>query len=577
MKKLLSCLLVFVSMATIAASAAEKLTPKQLEANHLLAGPQRHTLLVGGSRSGKTFVLVRAIVLRALKSPNSAHAILRYRQNAVRLSVWNDTLPTVVRKSFPTLKLKAGAWNVSNCMLTLPNGATIWCSGLDEKDRVEKILGTEFNTILFNECSQIPYHSVTTALTRLARKSECTYEVQENGAWVRKTGELTNRAYFDLNPVGKTHYTHRLFIQHKKVDSQESLKDPNDYASLFMNPEDNAENIDPAYIKALHELPYQQQQRYLLGKYVDEIEGALWSFATIEQQRVSLEDLPEMVRIIVAVDPSGASGPESGSDAIGIVAAGKGVDGHGYLLRDRTILDKPEKWGKEVIWLYGDARADRVVAEQNFGGDMVRAVIHLIEPTIPFKLVNASRGKSVRAEPISALTDMGMIHHVGAFPELEDELCGFSRDGYTGTRSPNRADAYVWAFTELFPEFVKHRYGLIEAAMSEQKKSEEVGQRTFSQDLEAAQKQYDEQLSGMVDSSVYNPGHDKAAVTKPEMNKIMATPAEGKNPTRVCATCGAAALSPVPGGGMRCQMCGNQVGGRVTNFQQASRADLFQK
>ena len=409
--------------------------------------------------SGKTLILVRAMMNRAVKAPNSNHIIFRYRQNAVRASVWMDTLPTVVRMSFGYLKLTAQHWLSGPMILTLPNGSRIFCSGLDEKERVEKILGTEFSTIFFNECSQIPYYSVTTALTRLAEKTE--YEIKIVGTSEVRRGTLVNRAYYDLNPVGKTHYTHRLFIQHMKVDNRESLEDPENYASMFLNPIDNAENIDPEYIKAMQALPERHKQRYLLGRYVDELEGALWTLERLEKNRITnIKDLPDYKRVVVAVDPSGASGPDSSSDPIGIVAVAKGSDGHAYVLRDKTLLDKPERWAHEVCELFKEVDADKVIGEANYGGDMVRAVIHMVSKHLPYEHVTASRGKVVRAEPIAALYDMGMVHHVGMFPELEDEMCGFTRDGYTGERSPNRCDAMIWAVTALFPELESH--GLIE-------------------------------------------------------------------------------------------------------------------
>ena len=158
-----------------------------------------------------------------------------------------------------------------------------------------------------------------------------------------------------------------------------------------------------------------------------------------------------MQRIVVAVDPSGADDVDNmDNDAIGIVVAGLGVDGNGYLLEDITCKGGPALWGKVATTAYERKMADCVLGEENYGGAMVKHVIQTARRNTPYKKVTASRGKVVRAEPVSALAEQGRIRHAGFFPELEDELCAFTTAGYIGEESPNRADAYVWAFTELF-------------------------------------------------------------------------------------------------------------------------------
>jgi Phage terminase large subunit len=144
-----------------------RLTPKQREANKLLAGPARNIMLRGGSRSGKTFILVRAIVQRAINAPESRHVIFRFRFNHAKTSVWSDTLPKVLKLCFPGLAVR---FDKTDFYVDLPNGSQIWIAGLDDKDRVEKILGQEYATLYFNESSQIPWGSVETAMSRLAQK-----------------------------------------------------------------------------------------------------------------------------------------------------------------------------------------------------------------------------------------------------------------------------------------------------------------------------------------------------------------------------------------------------------------------
>jgi hypothetical protein len=171
-----------------------RLSERQALANNLLAGPQRHTLLCGGSRSGKIFVLVRAVALRALRGAGSRHAILRFRGNAARASIWLETLPKVMRLCFPGVAWKP---HKQDGYIALPNESEIWVGGLDDHERVEKILGMEFVTMFYNECSQIPYGSVLMARTRLAQQIE----------------GLTPREYFDCNPPGTGHYTYQLWQQ----------------------------------------------------------------------------------------------------------------------------------------------------------------------------------------------------------------------------------------------------------------------------------------------------------------------------------------------------------------------------
>ena len=181
------------------------------------------------------------------------------------------------------------------------------------------------------------------------------------------------------------------------------------------------------------------------GEILSDIPGALWTRDILEANRV--REHPDLVRIVVAVDPSGGS--SEGHAECGIVGAGKGTDGHGYVLRDVSERLSPERWARRVVQLYHELKADRIVAEKNFGGDMVASTIRTVDPNVPVRLVSASRGKMLRAEPVSSLDEQGKIHHVGSFPVLEDQLCQWVPDA--GDPSPDRLDARVWAITELFP------------------------------------------------------------------------------------------------------------------------------
>jgi len=186
------------------------------------------------------------------------------------------------------------------------------------------------------------------------------------------------------------------------------------------------------------------------GELIEDVAGALWTRALVEAQRVAVA--PEVTRVVVGVDPPAGSVSGGPGDACGIVAVALGVDGFGYVLEDASVSGaSPEGWARAVADCADRHKADRVIAEANQGGKMVESVLVGADRAMPIRLVHATQGKVARAEPVAALYERGRAWHVGAFPELEDELCGLiAGGGYEGPgRSPDRADALVWAMTEL--------------------------------------------------------------------------------------------------------------------------------
>jgi phage terminase large subunit-like protein len=184
----------------------------------------------------------------------------------------------------------------------------------------------------------------------------------------------------------------------------------------------------------------------LNAEILDDVPGALWTRDMLEANRV--KQMPEMKRVIVAVDPSGTAGGGEGGDDVGIVIVGKGVDGRGYVLADWTCNLSPAGWSRRAVEAYHAFKADRIVAERNFGGAMVEATILTADQSVPVKLVTASRGKVARAEPVAALYEQGRISHVGMHASLEDQMVLFTPEGYAGEGSPDRADALVWGLSE---------------------------------------------------------------------------------------------------------------------------------
>lgn len=188
------------------------------------------------------------------------------------------------------------------------------------------------------------------------------------------------------------------------------------------------------------------------AEVLEDLEGALWKRSNIDANRIQLHELPPLKRIVVAIDPAISS--NENSNETGIIAAGLDERGHGYVLDDISGVYTPDEWAREAISLYRARRADRIVAEKNQGGEMVENTLRSVEFGIPYTPVHASKGKFVRAEPVSSLYEQGRIHHVGSFPLLEDQQCAFTVD-YNRKEmgnSPDRVDALVWAFTELMVE-----------------------------------------------------------------------------------------------------------------------------
>lgn len=210
---------------------------------------------------------------------------------------------------------------------------------------------------------------------------------------------------------------------------------------------DNLANLSPVFIDTIIK-PYEGTRlgrQELEGEVLTDVEGALWTRKRLDDNRV--RKAPDMQRIVIGVDPAGTHRPTS--DETGIIVAGTGVDSHGYTIADLSCQMSPASWGRRVVNAFWMANADCVAAEGNYGGEMVAEVIRAIDPRVPVKIVHASKGgKYVRAEPVAAMDEQGKDHHVGMFEKLEDQMCNFSPKNFSG--SPDRMDAKVWAYTEMF-------------------------------------------------------------------------------------------------------------------------------
>lgn len=206
---------------------------------------------------------------------------------------------------------------------------------------------------------------------------------------------------------------------------------------------ENTANLSAAYISNIVK-PYEGTalgRQELEAQDIEDIPGALWTRGILEACRV--RTAPDLVRLVIGLDPAVSSGEASAET--GIIAAGIDASGHAYILEDASLRASPHQWATQAVDMFRRHGADRLIAEANNGGEMVAHTLRTVASNLPITLVHASRGKYIRAEPISALYERGLVHHVGTFPLLEDQLCAW----LPGRQSPDRLDALVWALTAL--------------------------------------------------------------------------------------------------------------------------------
>lgn len=406
------------------------------KAQSKLAALRMHCMAEGGSRGSKTFGWVEAMITRAMLKRSQHLIVRRYFKDARQAFLIGSraTIPEVMRIAFPGV-----SYDVSHTdsFVTLPPwGSTIWIGGMDTGERTDKVLGREYSDLLFNEASQMPYEAVTTFLSRLAERSG-----------------LRLRAFYDQNPPTKTHWTYQVF--HKGTDPQTRGKAIPRWAELYgvvhVDVECNRGNIAQGYIEdVLEGLPDRQRRRFRLGEYTEDIEGALFDQTTIDTYRITPDQLPALQVVAIGVDPSVSH--TRNSHETGIVCGAKGADGHYYILDDESQKAHASEWGRRVVKLWTDRRADHVTGETNNGGDLVELNIRNTEggANVPFVAVWASRGKAKRAEPVATLYKRGLVHHVGEFRFLEDEMTSYDPSQPESDENPaNRLDAAVWLLSDL--------------------------------------------------------------------------------------------------------------------------------
>lgn len=363
-------------------------------------------LILAGRGWGKTRTGAEWIKHNAMENPGTRWAIVA--------PTFRDARDTCVEGESGLLGIvpqnEVTYWNRSFGQLRLRNGSQVQCFGATEPDRLR---GPQHHGAWCDELAVWPY------------------------------AETWDQLMFGLR-LGKSPRT-VVTTTPKPTKLVRSLVERNGGVEITRGHTfDNAANLAPA---ALEELKARYEgtrlgRQELYAELLTDVEGALWSYDLLENNRVN--EAPELVRVVVAIDPAVTAGDES--DETGIIVAGVGNDGEAYVLADRSGRYSPDAWAHRAIAAFTDFGADRIIAEVNNGGDLVERVVRTVSPRISYKAVRASRGKQLRAEPIAALYEQGRVHHVGGFPDLEDQLTSWTpNDG----RSPDRLDALVWALTEL--------------------------------------------------------------------------------------------------------------------------------
>ena len=307
------------------------------------------------------------------------------------------------------------SWNRSLHDLRLRDGSTVWADGAD--DGAPTIQGENLSGAW---CDEVGLWKLT----------------QWEAAWGESVRYAVRKHPSLIVATGTPKRGHPLVKE---------LMTRADVAKTLVKTIDNRDNLDPKLVAELIDTygGTTMGRQELEGEYFEDAAGALWSRASFQYQ-----DAPDLSRVVVAIDPAATSGVES--DETGIVAAGRSAVGLGYVLADASLRGTPDEWGSAAVRLYHRLKADMIVAESNNGGEMVQHVIKTVDPRVPVKLVHASRGKQVRAEPIAAKYEQNRVFHVEPFPTLEDQMVSWSPvHAAASEKSPDRVDALVWALTDL--------------------------------------------------------------------------------------------------------------------------------
>lgn len=376
--------------------------------------PSRYKALFGGRGSAKSHFFGEALIANAAENSGFRAACIREVQKTLKESAKRLLEDKIAEMGY------SDRFRVLNDQIVTPGGGVIIFQGMQDHT-AESIKSLEGFQIAWVEESQ----TLSSRSLELLRPT------------IRAPG---SELWFSWNPRNKADAVDAFF---------RGPMPPEDAIIRQINYTDN--KLFPAELEADRLHDYRANpDRYAhtwLGAYEPEALGAIFSRQNIEENRVG--EAPPLERILVGIDPA-VTDTET-SDHHGISVCALGADGHGYVLEDASLKGGPVQWAQRALAMYDKYEADAIVVEINQGGDMVRHTIESQGRGARIIEVRATRGKHVRAEPISALYSTNRIHHVGSFPEMEEQLVRFTAQGYEGKDSPDRAEAMIWPMTELFP------------------------------------------------------------------------------------------------------------------------------
>jgi len=387
--------------------------PNQLMPPEVMPGGSCHTwLILAGRGFGKTRVGAETILAEARAGRSGRIALVAETAADARdVLIEGDSgiLANAPRDFKPT-------YEPSKRKVTFPNGAVAHTYNATEPDQLR---GPQHDFAWCDEAAKWRYAQETWDMLQFGLRL---------GEYPRQVVTTTPRPIPLIRELVKDENVH--ITKGRTMDNAANL------AKTFLN----------KIIKRYEGTRLGRQE--LEAEILDDMPGALWTRAMLEKAYLTIDKCPPMEQIVVSLDPSGISDDDDEGDSIGIIVAGKAGD-HGYILEDLTCREGPAEWAKRCVDAYHRWGADAIIAEVNFGGAMVEHTIRTINSNVPVRVVHASRGKFIRAEPVSALYEQGRIHHLGTFSELEDQMTLLTRAGYQGLGSPDRLDAMVWAITDM--------------------------------------------------------------------------------------------------------------------------------
>lgn len=392
--------------------------------------PVRYYIVTGGRGSGKSFAISTAVMADQAEAD---YNILYLRQTLVSAEV--SIIPEFYEKAemmgFGDILKKS-----NTSMLNRVTGWRVFFKGIQtsSRDNIAQLKSVKrVGLALVDEAQE---------LTNEEAFDRIDLSLRDKG--------VRNRIVLSLNPTAKSHWIYRRFFKAREV-AEDFNGIRGDACYIHTTYHDNAQNLDGDFLRLAEECRETNPEKYrnvFLGLWKGDKEGALWNESMVSSFRVASAPA-SLDRVVVGVDPAVTSADTS--DETGIVVVGaKRIQGqrHYYVLADRSMRSSPNSWAGAAVNAFEEFEADRVVAEVNNGGDLVESLVQgAAGKRIPYRAVRASRGKITRAEPVAALYERGLVHHVGTFPVLEDQMRNYC--GRDTEKSPDRMDALVWALTEL--------------------------------------------------------------------------------------------------------------------------------